>query len=281
MNRLTLCLPVLLLGLGCTQPASAQTIDLAVQKGSTTQRYYAGRPPAAAFAAGDHVNAAVNVSEAHQALFKDQPVNVGVTLKAGGELLVVHAYTLDYDGYRQLQVALVPNPAIFPNDSWTGRFAHALAKLPAGKHALALEVTMTAGSAQETVASLAMQFDNSGGGGDYAQKARAIEEKRGKSPEELEQAFIADAGEMQIDTSRYTVGQRAPQVTATAVNNCGSSTKPFRYGENDWITLDGSGGSRRFSAAVGTPVYRSDSGSPKLVTTLAASHEGASIVLCP
>jgi len=271
----------LLLALLLPPPLAAQSIDLAVQKGTTTQRFYAGRAPAAAFAAGDHANATVNVSDAHQAQFKGNAVMVGVQLSSKGQALATHRFDIDYDGYRQLQVALVPNPAIFPNDSWTGLFALALSKLPAGKHPLKLEVSMHAAGQREVVGTLEMEFTTVAGGADYAQKARAIEEKRGKSPEELEQAFIADAGEMQIDTSRYTIGQRAKQVTTTAVNNCGSSTKPFRHGENDWITLDGSGGKRRFTAAVGTPIYRSDSGTPKLVATLSESHEGASIVLCP
>jgi len=281
MIRCCLAASLLLLTLGHSGSLEAQTIDLAVQKGTTTTRFYAGRAPAPAFAAGDHVNATVNIAEADQGRFKDTSVQVGVLLTSAGKPLVSHSYDIDYDGYRQLQVALVPNPAIFPNESWSGRFAHALAGMPKGKHALELEVSMSAGATQATLASLPIQFDNSAGGADYAQKARAIEEKRGKNPEELEQAFIAEAGDMRVDMSRYTVGQRAPQVTATAVNNCGSATKPFRHGENDWITLDGSGGSRRFTAAVGTPVYRSDNGSPKLVTTLAATHEGATITLCP
>lgn len=280
MTSLRTIFPTLTLCLALSPPVPAQTIDLAVQKGSTTQRYYAGRPPAASFAAGDHVNATVNVAEAHQAQFKDRSVTVEVALSAGGKPLVAHSYRLDYDGYRQLQIALVPNPSVFPNESWSGRYAMALAGLPTGSHALQLDVSLQADATREQVGSLQLQFENRAGS-DYAQKARAIEEKLGKSPEELEQAFIASAGEMQIDQSRYTVGQRAAQVTATAMNNCGSSTKPFRHGESDWITLDGNGGKRRFSAAVGTPLYRSDSGSPKLVTTLNAAHEGATIPLCP
>jgi hypothetical protein len=280
MKAVHCCASVLLLSLLSAPPIHAQTIDLAVQKGTSTQRFYAGRPPAAAFVAGDHVNASVNLSAAHQTQFKDQQVEIGVTLSRQGESLVQHAYALDYDGYRQLQVALVPNPAVFPNESWSGRYALALARLSPGRHALALQVTMTAAATTETVASLELQFDNSGGSADYAHKARAIEEKAGKSPEELEQAFIADAGEMQIDASRYSIGQRAKQITATAVNNCGNASKPFRHGESDWITLDGGGGRRSFTAAVGTPVYRSDAGSPKLVTTLSESHQGANISLC-
>lgn len=260
---------------------AAQTIDVAVQKGSTTTRFYAGRAPAPAFTAGDNVNATVNIAEAEQASFKGKSVQVEVHLTAAGSRRVSHTYGIDYDGYRQLQVALIPNPSIFPNESWTGRFAHALADLSAGKHALDLAVEMSVGDTRATLGRVQIQFDNSRGGADYAARARAIEEKLGKSPEELEQAFIADAGEMQIDTSRYTVGQRAAQVTATALNNCGSSTKPFRHGESDWITLDGSGGTRRFTAAVGTSIYRSDNGSPRLVTQLTAGHEGATIPLCP
>lgn len=255
-------------------------IDIMVRQGSSSKNHYASKGQFPVFNGGNGLTAVVNMSPELQNQFGGKTITVEAILIKGKEVLVQHSYDFEYGGSYRLDMFLVPPVTGYPNESWTGKYAKAFSILPAGKHEMILKVMVSNGSEKVAAGIGKLTYDNKGGNADYAAQAAQIQEKTGKSEDELYSDFAEAHGASNIDESKYSSLQPKKMVSIKVVNNCGNNSRPFMYGNSDWITLDGGNGSRSIQVEAGAKIYRSDNGSPREVATIGEGDEGRTVYLC-